>query len=194
MKNCYFIKISTFLKFSFGILLLITMLNSCGIYKYSDSKKNPTNANDRIKKNMEEGRGFRLGDLGKRGGGDFDFATSNPLWRASLDSLNFAPFNNVDYAGGLIVTDWFSENGDDGEIKITVRFLSNEIRSDGLDIIIHKKVCKENNNCTITKIDSNLNSQIKLAILKKATLLAKIDKEKVKKKQGKIKLPGKSYK
>lgn len=193
MKNYHLNKQFTKLKILTFISLLAVSLNSCGIYKYSDARKNPTNANERIKKNIEEGRGFRLGQLGKKSG-DFDFATSNPLWRAAIDSLDFAPFNNVDYAGGLIVTDWFSQESSNEEIKITVKFLSNEIRSDGIDIIIHKKKCSEINKCKTSKVESELNNQIKLAILKKATLLKKNDIIKDNKKLGPVKLPGKSYK
>jgi len=154
-----------------AILLCIFFTNSCGIYKKTDARKIPTNANDRIKKNMEEGRGFRLGDIGKKKGGDFQFATSNPLWRAALEKLDFAPLNNVDYAGGIIVTDWFSDSGNSDQMKITVRFLTNEIRSDAINIIVHKKICDNQNNCKVNKIENNLNNKIKFAILKKATQL-----------------------
>ena len=121
-------------------LLCFFLLNSCGIYKKTDARKIPTNANDRIKKNMEEGRGFRLGKLNNNKWGDFQFATSNPLWRAALEKLDFAPLNNVDYGGGIIVTDWFSEGGASEQLKITVRFLTNEIRSDAISIIIYFRV------------------------------------------------------
>jgi hypothetical protein len=149
-------------------LTFLIMLNSCGIYKKTDARKIPTNANERIQKNIEEGKGFRFGNLGKKSGGDFQFASSNPLWRATLEKLNFAPLNNVDYAGGIIVTDWFSEEGSNEEIKITIRFLTNEIRSDAIEVVIHEKICNSQNNCKVTKIDSTLNGEIKFAILKKA--------------------------
>ena len=156
-------------------LTFLIMLNSCGIYKKTDARKIPTNANDRIKKNIEEGKGFRIGGFGKKSGGDFQFASSNPLWRATLEKLSFAPLNNVDYAGGIIVTDWFSEEGSNEEIKITIRFLTNEIRSDAIEVIIHEKICNSQNNCKITKIDSTLNGEIKFAILKKAAQIKNVD-------------------
>jgi len=93
-----------------SILLLIT---SCGIYRPTDARKTPVNANERVKKNMEEGRGFRIAGMGKRGG-DFMFSSANPLWRASMDKLSFAPLSVVDYGGGIIITDWFSD-GDSNE-------------------------------------------------------------------------------
>ena len=70
-------------------LFVIFSMNSCGIYKYSDARKNPTNADERVVKNQTEGKGFRLGNLGKKRGGDFQFATSNPLWRAGIEKIKF---------------------------------------------------------------------------------------------------------
>ena len=171
-------------------LFFIFSINSCGIYKYSDARKNPTNADERVAKNQTEGKGFRLGNLGKKRGGDFQFATSNPLWRAGLEKLNFAPLSNVDYAGGIIVTDWFSEGNSSDQIKITIRFLTNEIRSDALDVIIHKKTCNTKNICKTNKIESTLNTEIRFAILKRAALLEKTDLKTASEKRGEYKIPG----
>ena len=168
---------------------LILLLNSCGIYKYSPAKDNPTNANDRVKKNMDEGKGFRLGSLGGKSGGNFQFATSNPMWRAAIDRLSFAPLSNVDYAGGIIVTDWFGDGNTREQLKITTRFLSNEIRSDAIEIIIHEKICNVENICKVTKIENKLNSEIRLAILKKAARIERADQGKKKEKIKPYKLP-----
>ena len=162
-------------------LLLITaafFFTSCGIYKRSDVKDNPVNVNERVRKNIEEGRGIRFGK-GSSQGGVFDFASSNELWRASIDILDFVPFTNASYSGGIIITDWFSGNSkvenEKRELKITVRFLSNEIRSDALDIKIHERLCNLDSiyDCNTNKITSNLENEIKLAILKKAAVLEK---------------------
>ena len=162
-------------------LLLITaafFFTSCGIYKRSDVKDNPVNVNQRVKKNIEEGRGIRFGK-GSSQGGVFDFASSNELWRASIDILDFVPFTNASYSGGIIITDWFSGNSkvenEKRELKITVRFLTNEIRSDALDIRIHERLCNLDAiyDCNTNKITSNLENEIKLAILKKAAILEK---------------------
>ena len=85
---------------------------------------------------MEEGRGFRImGENNK--GTTYSFSTSNPLWRATLDTLDFMPLVSANYSGGIVVTDWYSENDSPEEsIKISIRFLTNEIRSDALDINI----------------------------------------------------------
>ena len=171
------------------IVFTIFFLNSCsGIWDPADARKVPTNANERIKKNMEEGRGFRLGSLNKKGG-DFMFSTSNPMWRASMDKLSFAPLSVVDYGGGIIITDWFSDGESNEEIKISVRFLSNEIRSDSLKIIIHKKKCESFNNCKVNAIENSTNNDIKLAILKRAARLKKQDLIKTKEKNPDVKLP-----
>lgn len=174
------------------IVSLLVFTNSCGIYKYSDARKNPVNADERVKKNMQEGKGFRLSTMGKKGG-DFLFASSNPMWRASMDKLSFAPLSVVDYGGGIIITDWFSNEESNEEIKISVRFLTNEIRSDALKVIIHKKKCEQPNNCKITSIENETNQEIKLAILKQATLIKKKDIEKIKEENTDYKIPGKNF-
>ena len=173
------------------ILLLITIflfITSCGIYRPTDARKISTNANERVKKNMEEGRGFRISGLGKRGG-DFMFSSANPLWRASMDKLSFAPLSVVDYGGGIIITDWFSDGDSTEQIKIAVRFMSNEIRSDAIKIIIHKKNCETFNNCKINTIENSTNNEIKLAILKEAAQLQKQDLVKTKEENSDVKLP-----
>ena len=159
----------------FTILTLIALIPGCGIYKKVDARKVPVNVNERAEKNIQEGKGFRVFDKARQGGnnsGVFSFASSNPMWRASINLLDFAPFSNVDYSGGIIITDWFSdENTDDESLKITVKFLSNEIRADGINVIIHKKKCSTNGQCKVSKIESTLANEIKVAILKEATII-----------------------
>ena len=101
-----------------------------------------------------------------------------------MEKLSFAPLSVVDYGGGIIITDWFSDDGNSEEIKIAVRFLTNEIRSDAIKVIIHKKNCKTFNNCKITNIKNSTNNEIKLAILKKAASIKKSDRKKSGKKKG----------
>ena len=160
------------------LLSLASTLVSCGPLKpkYTDLRKVPGNPKDKREKNIREGRGFRaMGLLEKKGSGNFQFASSNEMWRATLDLLDFTPLSNVDYSGGIIITDWFSETSDQNPIKITVRFLSTEVRADGLKVIIYKKICKENdkNNCKTIIDDTTLGQEIKLAILKKAASIEK---------------------
>ncbi len=133
-KNIFYI--------SAAIAFLVS-LNSCGIWDPADARKVSPNAQERVKKNLEEGRGITLG--GALGGGsktNYQFASSNPMWRATLEILDFLPLANVDYSGGIITTDWYNEGtASDESIKITIRFLSNEIRADGIKVIVHKNCC-----------------------------------------------------
>ena len=128
---------------------------------------------------MEEGRGFRLMDKMKSGGsGNFEFASSNELWRASLDTIDFMPLSSVNYSGGIIITDWYSEQNENESIKITIRFLSNEVRSDALNIKIFHKICDKNFNCVVREKKSSLNIELQKEILKKAAIYAKQTKDK----------------
>tara|TARA_B100001057_G_scaffold54627_1_gene48532 strand:+ start:9246 stop:9824 length:579 start_codon:yes stop_codon:yes gene_type:complete len=165
-------------KISIFLLIFLIPLSGCGknIFKRADVKDVPVNVNERVKKNVEEGRGIRFGRGGAKGG-TFDFASSNELWRASIEVLDFVPFTNASYSGGILITEWFdgnSSNEENRDLKITVRFLTNEIRSDALDISIHEKICKANSlDCSVTKIESKLENEIKIAILKRAAFLEK---------------------
>ena len=168
--NCFHNKVS----FAFWGIILVLLVSSCGIYKPSDARKVSPNADERVKKNLEEGRGFVLMG-GKRGGKNtFQFASSNHLWRATLEVLDFIPLVNVDYAGGLVITDWYAEGTASGEsIKLTVRFLSNEIRADAVKVIVHKRICNKSQRCRTKKIKSALEVELKNSILRVATLMQK---------------------
>ena len=160
------------------ILILLFFLNGCQngkFFKRSDIKDNPVNVDDRVKKNIDEGRGIRFGKLGS-GGGTFDFASSNNLWRATVETLDFVPLINASYSGGIIITDWFNGGSEDNQnrsLKITVKFLSNEIRSDAVKVDVHERICNNQNNCTTQLIKSKVSGDIKLAILKKAAFMEK---------------------
>ena len=178
-KNCLF------------ILVISTFILSCkgpdGKFKIpgSDARKFPADPKLRVKKNLEEGRGFKLNDVfdGPKGG-VFDFASSNELWRASLDTIDFMPLLSVNYSGGIIVTDWYSsEESLSGEsVKISIRFLTNEIRADALDIKVFNRKCNNVSNCIINQVNDELAPELTKQILKKATLYKQEAKEKDKKK------------
>ena len=178
------------IQIKFIVLLVTTLffLNSCGWYKRSDIKDTPVNVDERVKKNVQEGRGLRFGK-GSNRGGDFDFASSNPLWRGAVDVLDFVPLTNASYSGGIIITEWFSaENSSEStnrELKLTVRFMTNEIRADAIQVLVFEKICSQNNNCKTKKIKSKLEGELKLAILKKAALFEKDDFKKYKETKGK---------
>ena len=167
----------------FLIILISFFLVSCQAFKPKkvDLRKIPGNPKDKREKNIREGKAFRvMGMANRKKSGDFQFASSNEMWRASLELLDFTPLSNVDYSGGVIITDWFSENNEQDPIKITIRFLSNEIRADGLKVIIHRKICKKNekDNCKVIQENSTLGQEIKLAILKKAAVIEDAERDK----------------
>lgn len=168
-------------KITLYLLILSIPITGCGLYKRADVEDTPINVNERVKKNVEEGRGIKFG-RGSGSGGTFDFASSNELWRASIEILDFVPFTNASYSGGILITEWFDGNSpgeNSRDLKITVRFLSNEIRSDALKINIHEKLCGNNSSkCSVNKIDSKLGNEIKIAILKRAALLEKLSRDK----------------
>ena len=165
-------------------LVIFFTLTSCakeGFFKTGDARKNPPDPRERVKKNLEEGKGFRINDAikGGRGATNFEFASSNELWRASLDVLDFMPLTSANYSGGIIITDWYSEQGNAEEsIKITIRFLSNEVRSDAIDVDIFYKKCIATNNCKINKQDGQLKKEITKQILAKAAIYQKQSKDK----------------
>ena len=179
--------ITKLIRFSVLTIFTLSLLNSCGLYKRSDIKDNPVNVDERVKRNIQEGRGIRFGKGATRGG-DFDFASSNPLWRGAIDVMDFVPLTNASYSGGIIITEWFSAEKNSGttnrELKLTVKFMSNEIRADAIQVLVFEKTCIQNN-CNTKKIKSKLESELKLAILKKAALFEKDDFKKYKETEGK---------
>jgi hypothetical protein len=171
--------ISTQINKFFFILLLF--LYSCGgipeaLKPKKIEKGTSVNAYERARKNVEEGRGVSLkGAMSKNKSTSYEFSTSNPLWRATLETLDFMPLVTVDYSGGMIITDWYNDsNNANDSIKITLRFLSNEVRSDSIKVIVHNKNCKTSGACTINEIDSNIKFELQKSILAKA---AKLEKE-----------------
>ena len=165
----------------FCLIRVSLFLYSCnGKIPGADARKVSYDPNERVKKNLEEGRGFRIDEaFNKRGSGDFDFATANELWRASLDTIDFMPIATANYSGGILITDWYSDNDNLNEsIKISIRFLTNEVRSDALSIKIFYKKCENIINCKIIEQQGNLKKELQMEILRKAALYAKETKKK----------------
>ena len=156
---------------AFFTLITFSLINGCGIWDPADARKVSPNADERVRKNLEEGKGITLMGGIKGGKTSYQFASSNPMWRASLEILDFLPLANVDYSGGIITTDWYNEGTSAEEsLKITIRFLTNEIRADGLKIIVHKKKCNIQQKCVVKKISSALENELQVAILRKAAV------------------------
>ena len=181
MKNYNFLKN---INPSALFLILLIFLNSCGnnFFRGADARKVSPDPRERVKKNLEEGKGFRLDNAIKNRvsrGGNFEFASSNQLWRASLDIIEFMPLTSANYSGGMIITDWYSNDNNPNEtIKITIRFLSNEIRSDAIDINVFYKKCDAEYKCIVQKNNQNIESELRREILKKATIYQKQTKAK----------------
>ena len=151
---------------------IFSLLVSCGkgFFKKVDTRKVPISGPERAKKNVREGRGVGLKNMiGGKGSTNYEFSTSNPMWRATLDILDFMPLTSADYGGGLIITDWYSDgNNTNDSVKISIRFLSNEIRADALKIQVFNKQCEREINCKVTQTNPKIESELKVAILKRA--------------------------
>ncbi len=163
-------------KISF-VMILCMLVNHCGIWDPADARQVPVNAKDRVKKNIEEGKAIKFKNL-KGGSGNFSFASSNEMWRATIEILDFVPLANADYGGGVIITDWFNDSEMNNEsLKIMVQFLSNEIRADGLKVVVYDRLCQDQNllNCQTTINESEISEEIKFAILKKASSIKNLE-------------------
>ena len=182
--------LSLFTKFIL-IVMSSVLLISCGGWDPQSARKVPVKGPERAAKNVKEGKGVSLRDFTKRGTTTYEFSTSNPMWRAAFDVIDFMPLVTVDYSGGTIITDWYTDNRAPNEsLKFTIRFLSSELRADSIKIIIHKKVCAEKSNCVIKKISSKLEDEIRTAIVKRAATFEKDMKENKKVKKGEKKKKG----
>lgn len=162
-------------------ILFIILLSNCAKKDPIEEQTYEPDLKKRLEKARDAGGGI-FGDIGKdKKTNTFDFATSNPLWRATLRVLEFLPLQNIDYSGGVIIYDWYSIDLDSNEqIKVTVRFTSTELRGDSLKIISYKKICKTDMGCSTKSINDNFNSEIKDQIIQEARRL-KIEEEKAKK-------------
>jgi hypothetical protein len=171
--------------YSLFLLILLFFINNCS---KSDPETGKTevlepNPYKRAQQIAEKGGGI-FGDINRVGksSGNFEFSNSNVLWRATLKNLEFLPLLNADYAGGIIIYDWYSQSNNPNEqIKISVQFLSNELRSDSVKIIAHKKICDNFNKCSNTSSDQKFAETIKDSIIASARTL-KIEEAKKEKK------------
>ncbi len=65
------------------------------------------------------------------------------LWRASLETVSFAPLLQADSAGGVIVTDWYTNPGNQGErVKVTVTILDQDLRADAIRVAASRQVAQ----------------------------------------------------
>ena len=156
--------------------IIFSLIVSCGGFEKVDTRKVPISGPERAKKNVKEGRGVAFGDAFKRGT-NYEFSSSNPMWRATLDILDFLPLTTVDYSGGVIISDWYTDNSNkDQALKITVRFLSNEVQTNSLKVTVHKKKCSVNQTCNVEVFKSRIQEELIASILKEAAILKKQQK------------------
>ena len=178
-------------KLRFYIVFVFVLIVSCSKSvndkdkeeTYKEKTWNPSAAG-RAEDARNSGGGFFNSDRKNEGktGGAFEFASSNVLWRATLKSLDFLPLLNADYSGGVIIYDWYSQtNNPKEQIKISVQFLNNELRSDSIKITAHKKICETAVSCSNSTLDQNFASSIKDSIIASARIL-KIEEAKKEKK------------
>ena len=63
------------------------------------------------------------------------------LWRAALDALAFAPLAQVDSAGGVSVTDWYSNPNAPGDrVKVTATIMDANLRADALRVAASRQI------------------------------------------------------
>ena len=159
---------------------LFSSIVSCGGFKKVDTRKVPISGPERAKKNVREGRGVGLGQvIGKaRGSTNYEFSTSNPMWRATLDILDFLPLSTVDYSGGVIISDWYTDNSNKNQaLKITVRFLSTTVQTNSIKVTVHRKKCSVNQTCNVDLFKSRIQEELIASILKEAAILEKKQKK-----------------
>jgi hypothetical protein len=168
-----------------NLLVFIIILSSCSNKPNKEEnigtqEKFEPSAYERAKNFAEKNPVTLFGKDSKDKNTNFDFSTSNVLWRASLKTLDFIPLVTVDYSGGIIITDWYSEGKSMQEqIKIQVRFFSTELRSDSVQVTSYKKICEINNVCSNISGNENFNKEIKDLIINTARQI-KIEENKKK--------------
>ena len=160
---------------------IFSLLVSCGkgFFKKVDTRKVPISGPERAKKNVREGRGVGLKNMiGGKGSTNYEFSTSNPMWRATLDILDFLPLSTVDYSGGVIISEWYTDDSNKNQaLKITVRFLSNEVQTNSLKITVHRKKCSVNQTCNVELFKSRIQEELIASILREAAILQKQKKK-----------------
>jgi hypothetical protein len=158
------------LKYQYILLFLVAFLGHCAKTDPVTGEKILIETDARKKsRDFVEKQGGLFGDIGKSSSGtNFEFSTSNVLWRATLKNLDFLPVANADYSGGIIVYDWYSNKEDKHSIKISVRFLSNELKSSSIMVAGHKKICDDLGKCFIEKLNNKFTDEIKESIISSA--------------------------
>ena len=157
-------------KYRFILLFLLAFFAHCAKVDPVTGEKVLVETDTRKKsRELVDKQGGLFGEIGKSSSGtNFEFSTSNVLWRATLKNLDFLPLMNADYSGGIIIYDWYSDKDDKQLIKVSVRFLNNELRSSSVVVSGHKKICNDLGKCFIEKLDNKFTNEIKESIISTA--------------------------
>ena len=124
--------------------LLVTACSksrAVGDDEYNDYR---TRGPERGKLGGEQGLVLGIGgksasDAGDQAGGAL--GVNAYLWRATLDTLSFMPLVSADPFGGVIITDWYSPPGAQGErFKATAYILGRQLRTDGIRITVFRQI------------------------------------------------------
>ena len=172
-------------KYAFlGTFILIFTIG-CSVLKgdQKEVKKRKKTAEANMKERMlARGDGGILNSAkSSLGGTTYEFATSNVLWRASLQSLQDLPIASANYSGGILISDWVDADGTRTSYKIQVNFKSNELATTSLEIKTFLKKCSANyTSCKLSNGSAKTNAEIKNKILNIARSL-KIEDDKKKK-------------
>lgn len=162
-------RVSKFMKKIIAILSLFLMMSllSCAQKQITEDGKVKTkrvepNAEARARANADKDPILVFGKDKKANA----FENTNIMWKATMKSLDFMPLASVDYAGGIIITDWYYKNNSDDQIKITIRFLSNEVELNSIEVKSFKKICKSER-CSVSLLDNAFNNDVKNKIFSK---------------------------
>ena len=164
------------------LITFLTLLISCSKKDQEKKEVFEPNVDKRARAAVDKGGITIFGDRTGSGGSgsNVKFANANVMWKATLQAMEEIPLSQIDYSGGIIITDWYGNSNNtekSKQIKITVRFLSDELSSSSLQIINHQKIC-EQNKCTTTLGGNLLNDEIKEKIIISARNLSLQDKKK----------------
>jgi hypothetical protein len=152
-------------KLTFSLIILI-ILSSCSSNPFKSSKKDKPNEELTQKKkravfNVREKINSNESGIVFGGKKKDNFGKQNIMWVATLEVLNFLPINSLDYNGGLISTDWYSNENSNESIKINVSFLSPEIKTSSVEVKAFKKICTNSTSCKVIPTSKTFNSKIK---------------------------------
>lgn len=93
------------------------------------------------------------------------------LWRATLETLNFLPLEQVDPYGGVIITDWYADPAaPDERLRATAYILDQNLRADALKVSVFKQV-RSGTGWNDSPVDADTARQIENSILTRARQL-----------------------